>query len=88
MKPIKKIVASFIILSVLLLFTQDMFAQCPMCRITAESNLANGGMDGKGLNKGILFLLATPYFLIFFIAYKWWSNRKNEDDLEIGQGDS
>jgi len=82
MKTINKSVLSFVLLTaVLMFFGQDMFAQCPMCRITAESNLANGGMDGAGLNKGILFLLATPYFLIFFIAYKWWSNKKNEEEF-------
>ena len=32
-------------------------AQCPMCRMSAESNLKAGGTAGKGLNAGILFLL-------------------------------
>ncbi len=25
-------------------------AQCPMCRMSAESNLKNGGTTGRGLN--------------------------------------
>ena len=31
-----------------------LYAQCPMCKIAAESNLENGGTEGKGLNTGIL----------------------------------
>jgi hypothetical protein len=58
-------------------------AQCPMCRMTAESNLANGGTEGKGLNNGILYMLFTPYLLIGLLAYLWWRNRRKERDLEI-----
>ncbi len=53
-------------------------AQCPMCRMSAESNLQNGGTAGKGLNNGILYMLATPYVLIGLIGYVWWRNRKRE----------
>lgn len=55
-------------------------AQCPMCRMTAESNLANGGQEGKGLNNGILYMLATPYLLIGGIAYVWYRNRRKEEE--------
>jgi len=55
-------------------------AQCPMCRMSAESNLKNGGEAGKGLNNGILYMLATPYLLIGGIAYVWYRNRRKEED--------
>lgn len=58
----------------------DLLAQCPMCRATAESNLANGGTEGRGLNNGILYLLLMPYVLIGTVAFLWWRNRKNLDD--------
>ncbi|PSR08526.1 MAG: hypothetical protein DA408_06245 [Bacteroidetes bacterium] len=58
-------------------------AQCPMCRMTAESNLANGGTEGQGLNRGILYMLATPYLFIGLLAYLWWRNRKKEGELEM-----
>ncbi|WP_020534089.1 hypothetical protein [Lewinella cohaerens] len=58
-------------------------AQCPMCRMTAESNLANGGQEGEGLNNGILYMLATPYLLIGVIGYVWWRNRKKNDEVEL-----
>ena len=63
-------------------------AQCPMCRMSAESNLKNGGDAGKGLNNGILYLLATPYLMIGGIAYFWYRNRrKNEEDDFISSED-
>lgn len=60
-------------------------AQCPMCRMSAESNLKNGGTDGRGLNNGILYMLATPYMIIGVIGFMWWRNRRKEgeDDLVL-----
>lgn len=58
-------------------------AQCPMCRMSVESNLKNGGTDGKGLNNGILYMLATPYLLALGIGVFWWRNRKKEEELDL-----
>lgn len=60
----------------------ELLAQCPMCRATAETNLANGGTEGKGLNNGIMYMLGMPYILIGTIAFLWWRNRKKDDELE------
>jgi len=57
-------------------------AQCPMCKIAAESNMKNGGSAGKGLNRGILYMLATPYLIVGTVAFFWWRNRKKEQDLK------
>lgn len=78
---IKKL-ASLLVLSLTLLMTTPytVDAQCPMCRMSAESNLKNGGEAGKGLNNGILYMLATPYLLIGGIAYVWYRNRRKEDE--------
>lgn len=48
------------------------YAQCPMCKMAAESNMKGGGAAGQGLNNGILYLLIIPYMMvgIFFILYK------------------
>ncbi|NJC25165.1 hypothetical protein [Neolewinella antarctica] len=59
----------------------DLLAQCPMCRATAETNLANGGTEGKGLNNGIMYMLFTPYVLIGTIAILWWRNRQQTEDV-------
>jgi hypothetical protein len=57
-------------------------AQCPMCRMSAESNLKNGGTSGKGLNKGILYLFFTPYLVIGTLGFLWWKNNKSKLDEE------
>ncbi len=61
----------------------DISAQCPMCRMSAETNLKNGGTQGKGLNKGILYLFAAPYLLIGGLGYVWYKNRAGESRDEI-----
>jgi len=53
-------------------------AQCPMCRMSAETNMKNGGISGRGLNAGILYMLVMPYILVGSIGYWWYRNRKQE----------
>jgi hypothetical protein len=72
-----------LILAVLFLFaTAPMDAQCPMCRMAVESNLKAGGSAGKGLNAGILYMLATPYVLVGGLAFVWWRNRRKNQDID------
>ena len=58
-------------------------AQCPMCRMSAESNLKAGGTAGKGLNRGILYLFAMPYLLVGTIGFIWWRNQTTNDDIPM-----
>ena len=57
-------------------------AQCPMCKISMESNLNNGGTAGKGLNKGILYLFSMPYLIIGGLGFYWYKNQKLIDGEE------
>ena len=57
-------------------------AQCPMCKMSAESNLKNGGSAGKGLNTGILYMLALPYTLVGVIGFIWWKNNKKNQEVD------
>ena len=70
----------YIITAVLIVFFivlgNELFSQCPMCRMAAETNLQNGGTEGKGLNTGILYILSLPYILIGVLGFIWWKNRK------------
>jgi hypothetical protein len=76
----KKYFPIFIImLFLILLVNTDMAAQCPMCKLSAESNLRDGGSAGKGLNRGILYMFALPYLIVGSLAYLWLKNRKNYD---------
>lgn len=73
----------FLIPVLILLVTVAVSAQCPMCRMTAESNMRNGGSSGAGLNAGILYMLVVPYLIVGGVAYWWWKNKKkNEDEIE------
>ena len=67
-----------ILFTLLLVFLvlPEISAQCPMCRIAAESNLRAGGTAGKGLNAGILYMLSAPYLLVGTFVFIWWRLRK------------
>lgn len=62
----------------------NVVAQCPMCKIGAESNLKNGGTAGNGLNTGILYMLAMPYLLVATLGILWYRNRKKESEISEG----
>ena len=74
----------FLLFAIILLIfsTGDLYGQCPMCRMAAESNLAHGGSVGKGLNKGILYMLSVPYILVMTGGYIWWRNNKMVQEEE------
>ncbi|MCP9235463.1 hypothetical protein [Lewinella sp. JB7] len=76
-----KVLQLCLLLTLILVGGGELFAQCPMCRATAESNLANGGTEGQGLNQGILYLLGMPYVLVGTLAFIWWRNRRKEEDI-------
>jgi hypothetical protein len=77
----KKIIFFFILFLFVAIAT-DVAAQCPMCKMAAESNLKNGGTMGRGLNNGILYMLAAPYVFVGVLVYLWKRNSKQvlEDD--------
>jgi hypothetical protein len=77
----KRLVALLKLSAFLLLLAgsaEPVAAQCPMCRMSAESNLKNGGTDGRGLNAGILYMLSMPYLIVAGVGFWWWRNRKSE----------
>lgn len=53
--------------------------QCAMCTLNAENSVQNGNTEGKGLNTGILYLLAAPYLAIAAVGFVWYRKyrRKN-----------
>ncbi len=73
---LKYIVISIIVIVFIFALGAEVHAQCPMCKIAAETNLANGGSEGKGLNKGILYMLSMPYILVSTIGFIWWKNNR------------
>ena len=64
-------------LSLLFCLPSEVLAQCPMCKMSAETNLNDGGRAAAGLNKGILYLLVLPYAAMGILGYVWYRNRQN-----------
>lgn len=83
----KKLWPTIVLVLVLLLMVSitGMDAQCPMCRMSAESNLQHGGTMGKGLNKGILYILSLPYLLVLSLGIIWYRNKKkmSSEDFDV-----
>lgn len=54
-------------------------AQCPMCKTSVESSLKDKkSSKGKGLNKGILYLLSAPYLAVGIVGVTWYRQRKKK----------
>jgi hypothetical protein len=54
-------------------------AQCAMCKSSVESTQnADTRMEkfGKGLNKGILYIMAAPYILAGTVGFFWYRNTR------------
>jgi len=59
-------------------------AQCAMCSTVVESNSKSGAGTTKGLNNGILFLLAAPYLAVGIVGFVWYKKyRRKNVDLKI-----
>ena len=57
----------------------ELFAQCAMCRVSVENNIAAGETSvGSSLNTGILYLMVMPYLMLVVIAYFWFKNSQKE----------
>lgn len=79
----KNIALVIVLVMVFIMFADsDLLAQCPMCKMSAESNLKNGGSAGKGLNAGILYMFFMPYLLVATLGFIWYRNRKTETEEE------
>jgi hypothetical protein len=76
----KHVILFLFVLAFFVFFSSDVIAQCPMCKMSAETNLRDGGTAGKGLNRGILYMFAMPYLLVGTLGFLWWKNKKNYDN--------
>ncbi|SEK94631.1 hypothetical protein SAMN05421740_10358 [Parapedobacter koreensis] len=61
----------------------DTKAQCAMCTLTAENATEHGNTQGKGLNKGILFLLAIPYLAAVGIGVLWYKKYRSKKTVNV-----
>lgn len=74
------------IVFIVLLASQQLSAQCAMCRATLENNISNGNIGiAAGINFGILYLFVAPYLAIATLAYFWYrTSKRNERKLDKG----
>ncbi|PRD48005.1 hypothetical protein C5745_08175 [Sphingobacterium haloxyli] len=61
----------------------EVSAQCAMCSLNAENSAANGNTQGKGLNDGILFLLAIPYLIAIGIGILWYKKYRKNNSKKV-----
>ena len=55
-------------LILMLLMVTETAAQCSMCRAVLESGAAQE--TAKGINNGIIYLMAITYVLVAFVGYQ------------------
>lgn len=76
-----KIFRKLLLVSALFLASAPTFnvqAQCAMCTLNADNSVVNGNTEGKGLNDGILYLLAAPYLAIAGIGFLWYKKYRKK----------
>lgn len=82
MKTLKSfllIAALAVVFSVGLSYTEAK-GQCAMCSLNAENSTKNGNTVGKGLNKGVLFLLGMPFFIVTGAGVLWYTKFKKKEE--------
>lgn len=73
----KKIVFIFALFMIVMLLPLDTFA-CPNCKSATDNG---SDWSNRGLNTGILYLMAIPYIAIAFVAYFWYRHsKKNKEE--------
>lgn len=83
MKKILLLMAFFALLTFVLVSTPA-DAQCPMCKAAVESTVKSGQSNaGKGLNNGILYLLAAPYLFVGILGVVWYKRYRVRSKVEL-----
>ena len=52
----------------LIIGIEETYSQCSMCRVVLQSE--EGQATAKGINNGILYLMAIPYILVGIVGWK------------------
>jgi hypothetical protein len=78
MKSIKTVLV-MLAFGFMILSTVKVKAQCSQCTTAVESNNKSGSSTTRGLNSGILYLLAAPYLAVAAVGFIWYKKyrRKN-----------
>lgn len=79
----KKTIILFAVLFCIVVLSQDLLAQCAMCKATVNENVITGKGKGQGLNTGILYLMAFPYIIGSVIAFFWYKAYKKNKQAQL-----
>lgn len=58
-------------------------AQCAMCTANAEMGVKNGNTQTKGLNSGVLYLLAAPFLLVGVVGTIWYTSYRKKNTPNV-----
>lgn len=72
---IKLFIKLFLFFFTFLFLMDSANAQCSMCRAVLESE--EGQQTAKGINNGIIYLMAIPYILVALVSWKIYKIYKN-----------
>lgn len=75
----RTLIKAILILLIIVASFTGASAQCSMCSANAEHSVSHGNTEGKSLNSGILFLLATPYIAAAVVGYIWYTKFRRKD---------
>ena len=78
----RSLLKTFVLVWMVLAVPTSGWAQCAMCKATAETNQAGGGSDAEGLNAGIVYLMAMPYVLMGTVGFLWYRSAKKARNSE------
>ncbi|WP_435578238.1 hypothetical protein [Gilvibacter sp.] len=69
-----------LLLVVFLLYSADVDAQCAMCRAVLESEETQSA--ARGINNGIVYLMAIPYILMGGLGYVIYRSRRKRQEAK------
>ncbi|WP_421946069.1 hypothetical protein [Pedobacter sp.] len=72
------------LITLAVLISPEVNAQCAMCTINAEQGVKNGNTQAAGLNTGVIYLLVIPYLLATIVGIIWYKKyRKKNVELNM-----
>lgn len=79
----KKLLAIFLFFTLIIAIQPEAKAQCAMCTANAEMGVKNGNTQTKGLNTGVLYLLAIPFLLVGGVGVLWYTNFRKKNTPNV-----
>ena len=61
-----------LVLTLIGMIGNDLYAQCAMCKAVVESSSNTGSEIAQGVNSAILYLMGIPYLMVFVVGIAWY----------------